>query len=322
MTYERNEAYWGPRAHLDRVTYRFVKDDTAAVAAWERGEFDLITRIPPAAWRASESNPRLWTEYQRVLFLENTYAWLGFNQRMPLFADPKVRQALALLFPSELVEKTVDLGLEPRTACPYFPESDSCDPTVKPWPFDPPQAKRLLAESGWADQNGDGVLDRAGQPFSFAFLASTQSQKLARLLPLYLDALKQAGIDARIETIDVSAYLSRVRAHDFEAMALSWASSDSVQDNFQNFHSSQADSGRNYVGYASPEVDALLVAIRAEFDPVRRALLERQVHARVYEEQAYLFLGRRPALDAFKRRVRGLRPALGWYDLASAWIAD
>ena len=79
------------------------------------------------------------------------------------------------------------------------------------------------------------MLDKEGARFSVAFLAAAQSPKMTRLLPLYLDTLKQAGIDARIETVDVSGYMSRVRAHDFDAMALSWSSADSVQDNFQIF---------------------------------------------------------------------------------------
>ena len=322
LTCARNEQYWGKRAHIDQVIFRFVKDDTAAVAAWERGEFDLITRLSPSAWRASESNPKLQADYQRVFFPENTYVWLGFNQRRQPFADARVRRALALLFPMELVARTVDLGLEPPTTCPYFPGSKSCDPTVTPLPFDPPAAKKLLAAAGWSDADGDGVLDKDGARFSLAFLAAAQSPKMAKLLPLYLDTLKQAGIDARIETVDVSGYMSRVRAHDFDAMALSWSSADAVQDDFQIFHSSQAEQGSNYVAYANLEVDQLLTDIRAEFDPEKRAALERRVHRLVYEDQAILFLGRRPALDAFKRHVRGLVPSLGWYDLSAVWISD
>jgi peptide/nickel transport system substrate-binding protein len=322
LTYARHADYWGTRAHLDQVVFRFVKDDTAAIAAWARGEFDLMTRLSSAAWRASESNPKLWAEYQRVFFPENSYVWLGFNQRRAPFSDARVRKALGLLFPMELVEKTVDLGLEPRTTCPYFPESKSCDSNVKPLPLDPAGAKTLLAAAGWTDSDQDGVLDRDGARFSVAFLAAAQSPKMAKLLPLYLDTLKQAGIDARIETVDVSGYMTRVRAHDFDAMALSWSTADAVQDNFQTFHSSQADAGSNYVGYSNAEVDALLERIRGEYDPVKRNALERRVHQLVYEDQAYLFLGRRPTLDAFKRKVRGLQPSLGWYDLSAVWIAD
>ena len=322
LTYARNADYWGPKAHLDQIVFRFVKDETAAQAAWEKGEFDLMTRISASAWRASESNAKLFTDYQRVFFPENSYVWIGFNQRKAPFDDPRIRRALAMLFPMELVSKTVDLGLEPPTTCPYFPESKSCDPSVKPLAFDPPGAKELLAAAGWSDSDKDGLLDKEGTKLSVAFLASAQSSKMMKLLPLYLDTLKAAGVDARIETVDISGYMSRVRAHDFDAMALSWATADSVQDNFQIFHSSQAAEGSNYVGYSSPQVDQLLMQIRGEFDPEKRNALERRVHQLVYSDQAYLFLGRRPALDAFKRKVRGLEPSLGWYDLSAVWIAD
>ncbi|HEY0881606.1 MAG TPA: ABC transporter substrate-binding protein, partial [Archangium sp.] len=103
LVYDRNPTYWGRPAYLERVSFRFVKDEAAAIAQWERDDFELVTRLSPAAWRASESNPRLWEKYQRVFFLENTYAWLGFNQRQPRFKDAKTRRALGLLFPAELV---------------------------------------------------------------------------------------------------------------------------------------------------------------------------------------------------------------------------
>ncbi len=310
------------RAHLDRVVFRFLKDEGAAMQAFEKGELGLMTRLTPSAWRSLETQPWAWQRSQRIFFEENAYAWLGFNQRKALFVDPLVRRALAMLYPAELVEKTVDLGLEPRTTCPYFPGSRSCDPSVQPLAYDPAEARRLLAAAGWGDSDHDGVLDREGVRFSFAFLAASQSVKMARLLPLFLDTLRHAGIEARIETVDVSAYLSRVRAHDFDAMALSWASADEVQDNFPNFHSSQAAQGNNYVGYSNPEVDALLERVRTELDAERRAALEREVHRRVYADQAYLFLGRRPALDAALRTVHGLKPSLGWYDLTAVWISN
>jgi peptide/nickel transport system substrate-binding protein len=320
LVYDRNPSYWGRPAYLERVSFRFVKDEAAAIAQWERDDFELVTRLSPAAWRASESNPRLWEKYQRVFFLENTYAWLGFNQRQPRFKDAKTRRALGLLFPAELVARTVDLGLEPRTTCPYHPATPSCDPQVTPLPYAPQDARRLLEEAGWRDADGDGVLDRDGARFSFKFLMAAQSAKMTKLLPLYLDALQRAGIDAQIERVDVSAYMSRVRAHDFDAMALSWSSPDVLQDVFANFHSSQAEAGSNYLAYSDPDVDRWLEQIRTEFDAKRRAELERQVHRRVYETQAYLFLGRRPALDAFQRRVHGLTPSLGWYDLSAVWM--
>lgn len=317
LTYVRADE----RANLDRIVFRFVKDDAAGLQLLERGELDLYLRLTPSQWRSLETDPWRWRHFKRIASLDNAYSWLGFNQREPMFRDPEVRRALALLFPAETVERVVDLGLEPRTTCPYDPEGPSCDPSVKVIPFDPREARRVLAAAGWKDTDGDGVLDRDGVKFSFAFLAAAQSTRLAKLLPLYLEPLRAAGIEARIETVDVSAYMSRVRAHDFDAMALSWSTLDREQDDFPNFHSSQIAAGNNFVGYSNPEVDQLLERIRTELDPDARHRLEREVHRRVYDDQAYLFLGRRPSLDLARRPVSGLRPSVAWYDLSRVWLS-
>lgn len=317
LTYVRAD----DRANVDRVVFKFIKDETAAMASLEKGEIDLFIRLTPSQWRSLEKKPWAWRGFQRISFEENSYAWVGFNQRKPLFRDVAVRRALAMLYPAETIERVVDLGLEPRTNCPYYPLGPSCDASVKVIPFDPKEAKRLLATAGFSDSDHDGVLDRDGEKFSFAFLAAAQSTKMQKLLPIYLDTLKAAGIDARIESVDVSAYMTRVRAHDFDAMALSWSTLDREQDAFQNFHSSQRYYGSNFVGFVSPEVDALLTKIRGEADDGTRHRLEREVQRRVYDDQAYLFLGRRPSLDLARRSLRGLHPSINWYDLAHVWIA-
>lgn len=309
------------RAHVQRVVFRFVKDEGSALRAWERGEFDVMTRLSPANWRAMEKQPWSWQQYQRVRFSENTYSWIGFNQRHAMFRDVDTRRALAMLYPAELIAKNVTLDLEPATTCPYFPGSQSCDPEVEPIAFEPEAAKELLKNAGWKDEDDDGVLEREGQKFTFSFLVPAQSVRMAKLLPIYLDVLKDAGIDAHIETVDVSAYMSRVRPHDFDAMALSWSSPTDVQDNFQNFHSSQRDNGSNFVGYSNPEVDVLLEKLRVTWNPEERIAMEREVHRRVYADQAYLFLTRTPTLDAFRRNVQNVKPSLAWYDLSSLWIS-
>ena len=295
------------RAHVERIVFRIVKDDLAARTAWERKEFDVFPRMPPADWLALANTS--WATREKTD--DHAYTWLGFNQRLPQFHDAKTRTALAMLFPYALVDKTVTLGVEPRTSCPYF-APESCDPGVALIAFDPAGAQKLLQEAGWVMK--DGVLSRDGVKLSFAFLIPSQSARMTKTLPLYLDVLKQAGVDARIETVDISAYMSRVRPHDFEAIALSWSSQDDAQDNFANFHSGAAS---NFVGYSNPEVDALLEQIRVTTDDARRHVLERQVHRLIYEDQAYLFLGKPPLLDGFQKRVTGITYRRGRLDLAA-----
>ena len=324
LTFKRFEKYWGPAVSFDRIVVRFVKDDTVATQLWERGEFDLMTGIPAPTWRAIESptadNRWAIEGYHRVRFAENSYGWLGWNEERPFFADQKVRHALGLLYPKDSVEKNIDLGLEPRATCPQYRDSAGCDPDVVPLPHDPKAAAALLDEAGWQDTNDDGVRDRDGVPFKFVFLSNPYSVKLAKLLPLLQEEYRKAGIEMEIEKVDSAAYVKRMRAHEFDAASLSWSNMDPVQDLFQIFHSSQKiKGGSNMVSYQNAEVDRLLVQIRTEFDPGRRALLERRVQRLLYDDQVYCFLTNRPWLHAIKRDVHGLQASLAWYDLRKAW---
>lgn len=326
LTYQRFDGYWGPPAWLDQIVIRFVKDETVAAQLWEKGEFDVMTRIQPAVWRSIEkpeaANAWAIKGYHRIKASENNYGWVGWNEQRPFFADPKVRTALAHLYPAQKVARNIDLDLETPTTCPYYSEGPSCDPAVKPLPYDPAAAAKLLDAAGWKDTNEDGVRDKDGVPFKFTFVSNAYSVKLGKLLPLMQEELRRAGISMDIEKVEAAGYIKRLRDQDFDACSLTWSNSDPCQDNYPIFHSSQAGkSGSNFVGYRSPEVDALLEQIRNEFDDARRQELERKVHRALYDDQVYLFLTNRPTLDAVKVSVQGMKPSLAWYDLRRVWRA-
>ena len=308
LTYARNETYWGPRAHLDQVIFRFVKDDTAAVAAWERGEFDSdhpalargVARLgvePEAAGRVPARV--LPGEHLRVARLQP--------------AAPALRRRAGAAGPGAALPHgpggdapSISASSRPPPAR-TSPSSRSCDPSVTPLPFDPPAAKKLLAEAGWSDADGDGVLDKDGARFTFAFLAAAQSPKMAKLLPLYLDTLKAGGHRrAHRDGRRLGLHEPRARARlrrDGAELVVGRLGAGRLSD----LPLLAGERGLELRGRTrTPRSIELLTEIRAEFDPSKRAALERRVHRLVYEDQAILFLGRRPALDAFKRHVRGL----------------
>ncbi len=324
ITYARNDEYWGPKAFVDKVIIRFVKDETVATQLFERGEFDLMTRVQPSVWRSIEAptaaNAWAITGYNRINFVENYYSWIGWNEVRPFFADPRVRRALAMLYPGDKVARNIDMDLELPTTCPYYRPSDSCDPTVHPIPYDPAAAIALLKSAGWEDHNGDGVLDKDGAPFKFTFLANPHSVKLTKLAPLLQEEFKKAGIEMDVEKVDAAQYVGRLRAHDFDAASLGWNNNDVNTDQFQVYHSTQKTGGSNFVSYDSKRADALIDQIRVTFDETERHALERKLHAVIYEEQPYTFLTNRPQLDAIKSRVRGIHPSLAWYDLRKVWL--
>jgi peptide/nickel transport system substrate-binding protein len=297
------------------VVLRFVKDDLVATQLWEQGAFDVMTRVPAAAWREAEH--AAWASgYRRTAHLDNTYTFLGWNERRPALAEPEVRRALGMLYPAETVSRVVDLGLEPRTTCPYYRSKSACDPRVAPLPFDPAAAAALLDQAGFRQRDADGVRRRGTLRLELTVLTTASSVRFGLLLPLYQEQLRAVGVALHIERVDAGSYMARMKAHDFDVATLSWSSPDDVVDLYQVFHSSQAAQGSNYVGYSNPGVDGRLEQIRRAFDPAARAALEREVHRLLFDDQVYLFLTLRPQLDAVKARVRTAPWRTGWYDLA------
>jgi peptide/nickel transport system substrate-binding protein len=95
---------------------------------------------------------------------EWNYAFLAWNQRpvpdAPFFKDGRVRRAMSLAFPHKEFLEKVCFGLYRPAPCLFHPDTWMADPAVKPLEQDLEAAGRLLKEAGWADSDGDTVLDR------------------------------------------------------------------------------------------------------------------------------------------------------------------
>jgi peptide/nickel transport system substrate-binding protein len=313
-------------AHLDTIVFRFVKDHTVAAGLLEQGAFDLMTAMQPTVWRALEAptatNAWAWQGYRRLTSVDNSYSYVAWNQARPFFQHVEVRRALAHLYPATLVEQTVDLGLERPTTCPYWKLGPQCDDAVAPLPFSVPAARARLEDAGFVDVDGDGVRERGELRASFSFLVPTTSVRLGKVVPLLEEQARAAGVELRIEKVDVATLNARVNARDFDVVSRVWTESDLESELFGTFHSSARDGGSNFVGYASDEADQLLEAIRLEWDEGRRRELERALHRRLFADQPYLFMTSRSSLDLAKRRVHGLVPSVLWYDLRRVWVED
>lgn len=313
-------------AWLERIVFRFVKDHTVAAAMLERGEFDLMTTVQPVLWRAIEApEPKnAWAQqgYRRLVSVDNSYSYIGWNEARPVFQDAQVRRGLAHLYPAELVRSTVDLGLEAPTTCPYWVQGPQCAPDVTPFPFSISAAQALFADAGFLDGDGDGVRERGDTKLAFSFLVPTTSVRLNKVVPLFQEQARSAGVQVTIEPVDVATLNSRVHARDFDVVSRVWTESDLESDQLGTFHSSARDGGSNFVGYASAEADGLMEQIRREWDEPKRRELERALHRRLYADQPYLFMTSRRSLDLAKRRVHGLEPSLVWYDLRRVWVDD
>ena len=312
VIFRRFENYFGKALGimppLETVAYEVYKHPNTRFQALLAGDLDLLG-LTPDQWTNRLDIPQFREgKLKKYQLLSNSYSYIGYNLKNPLFQDRRVRQALTLLIDRERILKEVFYGLGVVVDGPFFPESPYCDRELKPWPCDPDRARALLAEAGWRDQDGDGVLDKDGRPFRFTMLQTSNSTIQQRMLPMIKEMLAQAGIEMQLQTVEWSVYLQRLESRNYEACNLSWTM-PLDPDPFQVWHSSQAElpGSSNHVGFANAEADRLIEQLRETFDQKERIKLCHQFQALLHEEQPYTFMITPYALLGLSGRYRNVR---------------
>ena len=311
---ERNGRYWGPVPKIPRLVFRLVGNAEVALKLARRGELDFLPRIKPAHWvgqvRSDKAFDRLFVKTRHY---PPGIMFIILNQRRALFQDTRVRRALALLLDLDTITSKILHGLMQRAGAMYWFKDPEYDKSIKPIPFDPQRAAKLLAEAGWRDSDGDGVLDRQGKKFRFTFLTVASSKNMQRWLTIYQQQLRKAGIQMSINPMDWRPYIDRLQKHKFDAGAMLMRLTGPHTDLYYQLHSSQAAQGQNYGGYKNPAADRLLESIRTEMDHARRRRMSLELQQLLSREMALIPLFSEMAPGLVSRKVRGVYTSALWY---------
>ncbi len=221
--------------------------------------------------------------------LSNAYTYIGWNMAVDLFKDVKVRRALTLAIDRNDIVDHIYWGLGQISNGVFPPQMWYCNPDVKPLPYDPEEARKLLAEAGWKDTDGDGILDKDGVPFHFKLIYNIENNQRKSIAEVTQQQLRKLGIQVEIASYEWSAFLERVNKRNYEACVLGWSLSLDP-DPYQIWHSSEREKGFNFVNYENPEVDKLIELQRTELDQNRRKVYLFKIHQLIYNDQPYTFL--------------------------------
>ncbi|HLJ62923.1 MAG TPA: extracellular solute-binding protein [Stellaceae bacterium] len=320
ITYHRVPDYWGKDLPVNRGRHNFdvwridyYRDQTVALEAFKAGQYDIRTENVAKNWATGYDGPGLRNGLIIKKDIPNKLPQgmqgFGFNTRRPLFADPRVRQALGYLFDFEWANKNLFYGAYTRSES-YFSNSDLASSGLPSadelailekfrgeipdeaftTPYAAPktdgsgeirenlrQALRLLTEAGWSIKNESLVNDQTGQPFTFEFLL--EQPEFERVILPFTQNLARLGIKATIRTVDPAQYENRMRNYDFDMTVVAIGESLSPGNEQRSLWGSAAadePGANNYVGVKSKAVDALVdLIIKA---PNRASLITR-VHA-------------------------------------------
>ena len=307
----RNEQYWAEKPSLERMRFKSIKDDLGRLVAYRNGEGSMMLPTSPQFNKVlkeerdfEKSNYALkWTN------MRCGYSFIAWQcgprsgKNLTPFADKRVRRAMTMLLDRERMIRDIWDGIGIVSKGPNNPESPASDPAVKALPFDQDKAKQLLAEAGWKDRDGDGILENEkGDKFTFEYTYATGGEISERLARFVKDSYGKAGIIVTTRPVDWSRYQELLKLRDFDAITMGWGANAPESDPRQIFHSeSIKEGGDNFTQWVNKDCDALIEKGRRTMDEATRMEVWRQFEACVAEDQPYTFVRVAPWLRFVKR---------------------
>ena len=299
----KKEKWWGDKlagkytmltARPDTIIFLPIPDQTAAITTLKSEDFDV----------GFELETTQFLELRQDSFLQNTYNfytpprfaffYTAMQNRNPKLADKKVRQALARLIDMDAIIQDHYNGMGERIIGPFLPDKPYYHKGLKPIPLDLDKARQLLAEAGWQDSNGNGILDKTidGQltEMKLEYLYTPGIVFQETFTEIFKNNAKKVGIEVERVPVESNVMGQRMRNGEYELAGRGASALPIPDDPKQLFHTDSAQpGGSNYSRFGNAETDALIEEIRQTTDEAKRNDLYRKFQEIIYDEHAMIF---------------------------------
>ena len=268
---ERNPDYWGPRANLAKITFRFYPDSNARTLALQAGEIDLAYNVPRDDTKSLQS-AGFSLMNSPVGAYRAMYANIHGAAPFDLLQDINVRRAVAVgIDRAKYVSGVLSgLGTTDQTWVPPNTLGKHAS-TVKGFQHDASRAKELLDQAGWTT-GPDGIREKAGRKLKLTLVSGFPSAEILRPTPTYVQSeLKTLGIDVVIEERPDSASFQDLIKQKKGDLFLEEGNQNDANPGFLPIlllYTGPGSSGGQYQGIEAPgpKFDALLAPALTEVD--------------------------------------------------------
>lgn len=283
--FRRNPKWWGPRPHIAGFGLETYEDDDSLVQSLITHQLDAIESVPPTVVKRLE---RDGFDVKTVPGLNLNYFSVNSNPKMQghrELLNPLVREALNVAINRKAIDEVAYLGAaEPAGSVIVTADGKWHDAALKPPPYDPALADRLLDEAGYKRGPG-GIRVADGHPMDYQMVLYPTGGPELRIYQLIAANLQAVGIHVSGESMDTAAATIAVYGvnnnyPNFQLQFSEWEPEVDPDFQLSVFLRSQWG-GWNDSGFDDPYYDHLYEEQGTELNP-------RQRLATVYEMQRLL----------------------------------
>ncbi len=319
LVFARNPRFYDPALpYLDRVVIRVVPDQAAMMAQLQNGGLDFVTGLSSQDVPAVRADPSL----QLIAYPYRLFVVIAWNLKDPRFASPAVRRALAMAIDREGLVDALWGEFARVGSSPIVEGVWARNPAVRPLPYDPAAARRILAENGWRDNDGDGVLDKDGRPFRFELSTNTGNRQREDATVMIQEQLRRIGVAVEPRVLEFHSLMDQLDDGSYHATVAGFGMDTSL-DLTSIFHSRSIADANNYARYRNPEVDRLIERVLRypEIGQARDDL--HRIQQIVHDEQPLTYLWESQRINAANRRLRNVQSNIMYslFDVEEWWMA-
>ena len=327
---EPNGTWYGPPPAFDRIVVRVIENTPALEANLLSGAIDMVPGAMGLTVDQALAFEQRHGDDWNVLFKPGlVYEHIDLMLDNPILADRRVRQALLHGIDRDAISERLFAGRNPVADGNVSPLDWVYSDGIPTYPFDPERADALLEDAGWPREGGSGIRrNAAGDPLRLEIMTTAGDRTRELVQQVIQSQLRDIGVELTIRNEPARVFFGQtVSQRRFTGMAMfAWFSSPENVPR-TTLHCEQIPTeenswgGQNYMGYCSPEMDALIDRIEVELD--------REVRAELWAELQRLYATDLPALPLYWRAqpfvlspwLEGVRPT-GHMGPTTLWVEE
>ena len=312
----KNPEYFRGEPTIDEVVMQFYDNPDTMVQALRQGEIDYALNPPTRLFEQLSGEPDIQTRSA----LQVGFTELAFNlyeptpevieefgapkttTGHPALLDKRVRQAINWAIDEQALTDKVLLGqgiVGSTIVSPLYAKYHLDLPDDELMGFDIERAKELLAQAGWEDTDGNGVVDRDGEDLELRLFTRSESTPTVKAGQFVEGWLGQAGIDVATEAVTDNKLTTDIYAADFDMFIWGWGGDPDPDfilsvltcDQFMSWSDSF---------WCNEEYSRLYQKQKTQFDVDERAETIKEMQRLAYEESPYVVFYYDNTLEAYR----------------------
>lgn len=321
MELSYNEKWNGvERPYIEKIKVTFINDIEAFSTAFQSKELDMLHTTSFDWEKYSEMK-----DVNAYRYTTMYYDFIGLNYNNPIFQDKAVRKAMIQGINRKSIVDKYLLGNAEVTDVPINPVSWLNDGEGVKYGHSRSEAMNLLKAAGFADANKDGLLERevAGvrQELKFTLLTNDENEFRRKAAEDIKKNLEEVGFRVEIKMISFADLRAAIDTKAFDAVLTGYNLSE-TQDLSFAFHSTQIESGKNFMSYSNPDIDALLQQTYTTMNDDQRKNSYKNLQSSLREEVPCISLFFRDAAVVVRNKIKGdIKPdAINPYKSIHQWF--